>query len=303
MKERRLIVNADDFGMSRGISDAILLAHLGGFLTSASLMTNMPAAEYAASCLAKAPALGVGVHLNLCDGRPLKPAGEAPTLVDARGNFHSPRLMIRKLWRWQVSGPEIEAEFRAQIRWAKARGIAPTHADSHHHLHLYPAAAIPFARALAAEGICRARSARCSVWPKNRSIGGPHEGNVARRALVQTYRSVLCSTVFRTLAMPDSRVSFLSRDRHKLAELGDKWKAMFAHLPAGVFELACHPGLFEQGFSESDPIHEQREAELRWLTSHEWLDALKISGIQLVTYEALRQEPLRQPTAREAPAL
>ena len=117
MKETRLIVNADDFGMSRGISDAILLAHRRGFLTSASLMTNMPAAEYAAACLAKAPALGVGVHLNICDGRPLMPIGEVPTLVDAKGAFHPARVMIRKLWRWQVSGRQIEAEFRAQIRW------------------------------------------------------------------------------------------------------------------------------------------------------------------------------------------
>ena len=210
MKERCLIVNADDFGMSHGITDGILRAHREGFLTSASLMTNMPAAEYAVACLAQAPALGVGVHLNICSGRPMLPPNEIPTLVDAKGTFHPADAMIRKLWRWQVSGREIEAEFRAQLRWAKDRGIIPTHADSHHHMNLYPAAAIPFARALAAEDIRCARSPRCSVWPKNRSLGGPHEGNVARRLLVQTYRGTLCSTVFRKLAMPDSRVSFLS---------------------------------------------------------------------------------------------
>lgn len=300
MSERCLIVNADDFGMSRGVTDGILLAHTRGFLTSTSLMTNMPAAEYAVAQMATVPALGVGVHLNICDGRPILPAGEVPTLTDANGNFHSAHVMIRKLWLWQVSGREIEAEFGAQIRWAKDRGVAPTHADSHHHVHIYPAAAIPFARALAAEGVHRCRSPRCSVWPKSAAIGGPHEGNAGRRVLVQTYRSALGSIVFHRLAMPDSRVSFLSRDRRNLADLGEQWKTMFANIPAGVFELACHPGIFESDFSESDRIHEQREAELLWLTGNDWLEAVKKSGIRLVTYDALSRESVAQPTATQA---
>jgi chitin disaccharide deacetylase len=302
MNDRHLIVNADDFGMSRGITDGILLAHSHGFLTSTSLMTNMPSAGYAVAQLAHVPALGVGVHLNICDGRPILPPTEVPTLVDANGDFHPAHVMVRKLWRWQVSERELEAEFRAQIRWAKVRDVAPTHADSHHHLHLYPAAVIPFARALAAEGIYCARSPRCSVWPKSHSLGGPHEGNLARRLLVQTYRSTLCSTVFRKLAMPDSRVSFLSHDRHNLADLGEAWKAMFQNLPAGLFELACHPGMFEAGFSGSDRIHAQREAELNWLTSSKWLDALKKSGILLVTYDALSRETVRQMATAQASA-
>lgn len=303
MKDRYLIVNADDFGMSYGVTDGIVRAHTHGFLTSTSLMTNMPAAEYAVAQLAHVPALGVGVHLNICDGRPVLRPSEIPTLVDAHGNFHPASAMVRKLWRWQVSGRELEAEFRAQIRWAKVRGIVPTHADSHHHLHLYPAAAIPFVRALIAEGVHCARSPRCSVWPKRRSLGGPHEGHVARRVVVKTYRSALYSTVFRKLAMPDSRVSFLSHDRHNLADQGQAWKAMFQNLPDGLFELTCHPGMFEAGFSESDRIHVQREAELRWLTNSEWLDAVKKRGIRLVTYDALSPLRTTQPATTRAPAL
>jgi predicted glycoside hydrolase/deacetylase ChbG (UPF0249 family) len=78
---------------------------------------------------------------------------------------------------------------------------------------------------------------------------------------------------------------------------------MLEHLPAGVFELACHPGLFERGFSESDRIHAQREEELRWLTSRELLDAVKCSGIRLVTYAALARTRTPQPAAAEVPAL
>ena len=62
---------------------------------------------------------------------------------------------------------------------------------------------------------------------------------------------------------------------------------MFNNLPAGLYEFACHPGIFERGASESDRIHAQREEELRWLTSRDLLDVVKKSRVCLVTYNAL----------------
>ncbi len=292
MTGARLIVNADDFGMSRGIADGIILAHRYGFVTSTSLMVNMPAAEYAVSRLAAMPRLSVGAHLNITAGRPILPTEKVPTLVDASGRFHGAAAMSRKLWQWRAAGNEIEAEFRAQIQWMKDRGLRPTHADSHQHMHIYPAAIGPFIRSLAAEGIRCTRAPRSVAWPKNRafssdSIGGPHAGSLARRISVRLYRGFLQAVAFRRFDMPDSRVSFLSRDRSNLDVLGERWKSTFENLPHGTFELACHPGLFERGFSEADPIHALREEELHWLTDREWRDALDRSGIQLISYRDL----------------
>jgi len=264
-------------------------------------MANMPASAYAVLRLAGVPRLGVGVHLNICAGRPILHPREVPSLVGADGNFHRPPVMLRRLWTWRVSGRELEAEFRAQIRWAKQRGVAVTHADSHHHMHIYPAAAVPFARALAAEEIRCARAPRMSVWPKSGEIGGPHEGSAVRRTLVQSYRSVLQAGIFRALDMPQSRISFLSRDRHNLDALGERWKAAFAALPAGTFELACHPGFFERGFSEADAIHLQREEELHWLTGREWIEALECSGIERITYRELSGRRAAEPVSSNAP--
>jgi predicted glycoside hydrolase/deacetylase ChbG (UPF0249 family) len=313
MRDKRLIVNADDLGMSHGITDGIFLAHRYGLVTSASLMANMPAAEYAAARLAKVPRLGVGAHLNICAGRPLLSPKEIPSLVGANGRFHTAAVMIHKLWTWGAAGREIEAEFRAQIRWMKDRGVVPTHADSHRHMHIYPAAVAPFRRALAAEGISCARALRASVWPRGRlldreSIGGPHEGPLVRRLSVQAYRGALQWIVFRKLDMPDGRVSFLSRDRHDLSVLGERWKAAIENLPAGTFELACHPGLFERGFSEADAIRTQREEELRWLTNRDLCEAVDRSGVRLITYRDLLASaapagPVADPAAEEAPAL
>ena len=293
-----LIVNADDCGMSRGITDGIILAHRYGLVTSTSLVANMPASEYAVSRLAAVPRLGVGIHLNISAGRPILPAEKIPTLVDANGNFHRAAVMIRKLWRWNVACDEVEAEFRAQVRWMKDRGFGPTHADSHQHLHIYPAAIGPFVRALAAEGIRCTRALRSCAWPPGRVcradwLGGPHAGSLVRRVFVRLYRRFLQAVALRRFDMPESRVSFFARDKRDLASLGASWKTTLANLPPGIFELACHPGLFERGFSEADPLRFLREEELHWLTSPDWRDAVEGRGVRLISY---REVPGRRQT-------
>lgn len=95
----RLIVNADDFGWSRSITDGILCAHREGIVTDTSLLANQPASEYGISQLPSVPRLGVGIHLNLCSGAPVLPAEQVPSLVGADGNFHSAPEMLRRLAR------------------------------------------------------------------------------------------------------------------------------------------------------------------------------------------------------------
>ena len=303
MKAKRLIVNADDFGMSQGITDGILLAHRFGFLTSASLMANTPAAEYAAARAVKVSTLAVGVHLNICQGKPILPASAVRSLVDPSGHFWRPPILAGKLWRGAISATEIEAEFRAQIGWTKNHGVAPTHADSHQHMHLYPGAIRAFRRALEAEGISCGRAPRCLVVPSNGVIGGPHEGGLPRRLLVQTYRAILQATALRRFRMPQARLSFPPRERRDLALLGESWMKTLTQLPAGTFELACHPGLFERGFSETDRIHLQREEELHWLTDATMLRAIKLNEIELITYRDLIEPSLTRAAAARTAAL
>ncbi|HTZ75265.1 MAG TPA: ChbG/HpnK family deacetylase [Candidatus Aquilonibacter sp.] len=292
----RLIVNADDFGWSRGINEAIADAHESGILTSASLMANQPASEQAIALARNMPGLGVGMHLNLCAGRPVLPAKEVPSLVGANGEFHRPADMFRKLWRFQVASEEVEAEFRAQIRWVRERGVVLTHADSHLHVHLYPAALGAFVRTLKHERIECMRAPRCSVWPP-RGLGGAHEGGVARRLLVQSYRGALQAGPFREFSMPDSRISFRAADRRDHDAIGRCWISALNYLPAGIFELACHPGFMEPGFSESDRIAAQRVEEFRWLTSAAFRAAVLRNKIQLISYSGLCEPSLKRTQA------
>ncbi len=283
----RLIVNADDLGWSRGITDGIVEAHRSGVVSSASLMVARPASEYALAQMRSVPRLGVGIHLTLCDGAPVLPAAQVPSLVDGTGNFHSSGEAIRRLRKRQFPSREIEAEFRAQIRWMKDRGLTPTHADSHHHVHLYPVAIHAFHRALKAEGVKCARPPRHRYFPRGRRLAGQHAGPVYRRVAVSTYRSYLQAIVLGDLKLPDWCLLYNPKFRGNDRLLYEGWRAGLESLEPGTYELCCHPGLSEAGFSENDSIREKREMEIRLFTGCESRNLLERKNIKLISYAEL----------------
>jgi predicted glycoside hydrolase/deacetylase ChbG (UPF0249 family) len=285
--EKRLIINADDFGLSRGITDGIVLTHKKGILTSTSLMVNQPATEYAISCAEQVRELGIGIHLNLTQGTPVLSPDQIPTLVNEAGQFHSCRTLARQLLRLQVSAQEIEAEFRAQIQLMKSYGLLPTHADSHHRIHMYPSAARAFQNAIVSEGIRRARAPRKQYWPANGRWGGPHIGPLYRRLAAKCYLEFLQSVVFRDLQLPDAGVTFHPSYSGRLSALPTAWQNTLQHLPDGSYEMWCHPGFPEHGFSGTDPIAEQREVEIGILTDESLRELARRREIQLISFRQL----------------
>ncbi|WP_042456964.1 chitin disaccharide deacetylase [Neobacillus dielmonensis] len=129
----KLIVNADDFGYSRGVNYGIIDAHKYGIVNSTTMMMNMPDADHAIELAKQTPSLPLGIHLVLTCGRPLLP--DVPTLVNQDGNFK--KLGSLKDNRDLLSS-EIEREWTAQIEKFLATGLVPTHFDSHHHVHTLP---------------------------------------------------------------------------------------------------------------------------------------------------------------------
>lgn len=134
----RLIVNADDYGMSPGINWAVEQLHQRGRLTSASLMVNTPWSARALDYAAAEPSLCIGIHLNLTTDAPLLPAEKVPSLVNASGQFYSASAFLVRLLAGRVDMNELEAEWRAQINACLARDISPAHIDTHMHLHAVP---------------------------------------------------------------------------------------------------------------------------------------------------------------------
>jgi chitin disaccharide deacetylase len=135
---KRLVVTADDLGLSVEVNEAVRRAHREGILTCASLMIAAPAAGEAVA-MAKAEGLPVGLHLTLVDGRSVLPPERIPDLVDARGSFRTGlggpaiRLGVSSRVRGQA-----QAECEAQIDVFLATGLTLDHVNAHHHFHLHP---------------------------------------------------------------------------------------------------------------------------------------------------------------------
>ena len=285
--EKRLIINADDFGLSQGITDGILHTHLKGLLTSTSLMVNQSATEYAARRASETPRLGIGIHLNLTEGKPVLPKDQVGTLTNSSGEFVGPSEMGRRLLRWEASPREIEAEFRAQIRQMKALGLEPTHADSHHRIHMYPAAARAFYKAITSEGIRRARAPRKRYWPTTGRLGGPHVGPLYRRIAAKSYLEFLQSVVFHGLHLPDAGVTFHPKYGNSPARLPEAWQSTFEYMPEGVYELWCHPGFVQAGFSETDSLSERREQEIAILLDPKLREIAASRKLRLINFSQL----------------
>lgn len=141
MNSRLLIVNADDYGLTRAVSAGILRAHRQGLVTSTSVLTLAPGFGPTGAWLADEARLGVGVHLAAVgEDPPLLAAAEIPSLVDGRGRLAiSWRVFLRRAVAGRVDPDDLRREFAAQVDAVAALGIPLSHLDSHQHLHMWPA--------------------------------------------------------------------------------------------------------------------------------------------------------------------
>ena len=135
---KRVIVNADDFGLHSSINRGIVEAYLRGMVSSTSLMVCGDAFLDAVDLIQKHQMKHVGVHLVLDEERPILSPKNLPSLVSDQGTFYSRGRLIKRLCLRQVNLFEVENELRAQIMKALDHGIVPTHLDGHGHVHVYP---------------------------------------------------------------------------------------------------------------------------------------------------------------------
>src|SRR5262249_46136626 len=135
---KRLVVTADDFGLSLEVNEAVRRAHREGILTCASLMVGAPAVANAVT-MAKADGLPVGLHLTLVDGRPVLPPERVPDLVDDRGAFRAGlRRPAVRLALSRGARRQAREECEAQIAAFMATGLNLDHLNAHHHFHVHP---------------------------------------------------------------------------------------------------------------------------------------------------------------------
>ncbi len=270
--EIRLVVNADDFGLSPAISRGILRAHREGIVTSTSLLGNATDLTQARAWLADAPELGVGVHLALFGGRPVAPADAVRSLLGTDGALPPRGQDFIGAWvRGRVVAEEIERELDAQVTRVRQAGIVVDHLDTHHHLGFLPVVGRAVETVARRHGIAGIRSAvetPTLAWLTDLRRGVEAGlltglGWLTRRQLGERRHG------------PQSwgYVESGQLDEIRILEI-------IGRLGPGTHELICHPGE-EDGASGEDRPRYRRGLELESLTSAKVRRAIAQRGLDL----------------------
>jgi len=287
MAHRYLICNADDFGLGRRISDAILHCHAHGIVSSTTVMANMPAAEYACDRAREFPDLGVGVHLVLTAGRPVLPAREVPNLVDSDGGFLSPSALKKVILGGRSLVCQAEREFAAQIHRAASLGITPTHCDSHHGIHQLPWARAAMVRAMRQFGLLRVRPPTQYYWT---APSAPMSLRIMRirhniRFWPQRIRNRWNSHMLRRAGLRSANHKFRpSMLLPQVADPRDRLPAALRSLPAGIAEIAFHPGYPDPEVADPPAFAGVREKDFALVSNPASRSAAQQEGIELVSY-------------------
>ena len=262
-----LVIHADDFGETVGITNGIRHGIEAGALTSTSIMANMPATSYALQRVGPlAGQASFGVHLNLCEGRPLTPA---TTLIDSRGEFLSKQKVIQRALSGKLALEELEKEIAAQIALVRDAGVAISHVDGHKHLHQLPIVSTAVATVLPRFGIGRVRLTRLKSFTALGKKGTLLRELAAWRA-ARIFRKAGLHSPVRTV------------DLGEILDKGFGRRGPGALVDArGAVELCCHPAL---PATQDKPSSHRRLAELEYLLSSGFRELLQRVGARPVSY-------------------
>jgi chitin disaccharide deacetylase len=274
---KQLVVTADDFGLTKGVTDGILEAHGNGIVTRTSIMASGEAFGYAVEQLRQQPRLGVGLHFTLVEERPVAAPSEVPSLLGSNGRLPaSYSALLSGFLLGRIRLAHIERELRAQLGKCAEAGLRLTHIDSHQHVHTLPSILRMVVKVAEEHGI---RRIRLPLDSPSRPGARGHSRYLGKSALCWLARYGAGSLRDKGL-LPCQRLTGLFESgvltENRLLNIVDS-------IRSGTTELVCHPG------KEDAPCRERYahwdyhwEAELKALTSHAVRDALRANGIELV---------------------
>jgi len=273
----RLVVNADDFGMSPSISRGILKAHTDGIVTSTSLLGNCADLPGARAALASAPRLGVGAHLALVEGAPVAPAPSVASLLGPDGNLLPRGQDFVAAWlRGRILAGDIERELDAQVARIRDAGITIDHIDTHLHLGFLPVIGRAVEEVARRHGIPGIRSA--VERPTLAWVTEPRRGIEAG-----VLTGLAWLTRRRLGALRHGPQSWGYVESGRLDEV--RILEIIGRLGPGAHELICHPGEEDDAAGAADlalaPPRYQRGLEVAALTSPTVRRAVEQRGITL----------------------
>ncbi len=258
---KRLIINADDFGLAPGVNRAIIELQQAGALSSTTLMATAPYFSPAVYMAFAQPGLAVGCHVVLVDGSPCLRPVEVPTLLDPldSSSFRATvGSFLGDLLRGRIREQEIEAEAIAQIRRIQSSGLTVSHIDSHKHVHAFPRVLAPLLRAARQCGVHCVRNPFEPWW----SLRATRPASAWRRTQVHAMRTQRGAfsrlTSKHGIMTADGSIGLLAT-----GTLDDSVLRSLIHaMPRGTWELVCHPGYSDQALDQARTrLRASRETE------------------------------------------
>jgi predicted glycoside hydrolase/deacetylase ChbG (UPF0249 family) len=284
----RLIINADDFGMTSGVNRAIVEAGRRGAITSATIMANAPKFQEAADLARSVPRLKTGCHVVLIDGDPVI-AGLSSLAPGGRFR-RSLKDFAEAAVRGRISEEEIQRETEAQIHKIQAQQITITHVDSHKHTHMFPHVIGPILRAARSCGIRAVRNPfePLRSWPRDVTARTPglwlrSVGVLAFRMFARAFDRAVQDEGMSTT---DGTVGIAATGKLNQRLL----EAMLKSLPESTWELVCHPGYADADLRAAGTrLVESRQVELDVLSAEATRNMIEACGIELISYADLKQ--------------
>ncbi len=271
---KKLIINADDFGITEKVNRAIFDLVDEGLLSSTTVMTNMPYYEEIQDLKGR---IGIGIHFNLTTGRPVNQRDMVSTLVDSNGHFFKLSELLKRMKAKKLSSEEIENELAAQIENLLKIGIKPDHIDSHESLIKYPFFSGIIRRVAKRYGISGVRT-YTPLKIKFEYLLHP------RKVLVLLYlhyqKMLWKSAGFSVTNRYDSLIE--KNLTHQRAI--NKVREIFQNFSRGVLELGVHPGYPE----DSDALggyRKERAVELQVLRDNEFKRYIQNGDVSLISYQ------------------
>lgn len=277
---KKVIFNADDFGLTKGVNTGILKCFKSGIVTDSSLLMNFEATEDAVKII-KRNKLNAGVHLNLTEGKPL--SDKAHTLIDKNGNFFNITKFSLRLMSNKISDVDIEREFTAQIEKFISKKLTPTHIDTHQYVHMFKKVckvAIKTARKY------RINKIRHSYEKQSSAFTFKYYKKQHIKSLMVSFFSKKSKNIFK-------KEKFIAPDHFfGIATINSSFPLksfinILRSLRSGTTEIMCHPGYSNNTLKKISFYNKQRETELKALTSKRLKEEIRRLNIKLISFKEL----------------
>ena len=273
-KKHKVIINADDYGISKGVNRAIDDLISAGIVTSTSVMSNMP---YFKDVLGIKDKAGIGIHFNLTTGSPLANTTNIPSLINGDGQFYDLAALLKKLKQRKINQKDVELEYDVQVKKVFDLGIKPDHINSHSSILKQPFLMKVIMKIAHKYSINAVRTFTPRKFNYKRLLN-------ARSTIISLYlpyqKYQWKKSGFKTADCYDS----LIRADQDSEIASRKLMKVFNNLPDGVLEFVVHPGYDDNDTAYLGSYITEREVELNALLSDNFRILLKSSDIELISF-------------------